>query len=292
MTFFSNTIYSHCDNAISAVQEQLTAVKSILIKHETEQHRLATEKLSLEDIVSNLRLEKGRLEKQVADLKVTLNDLCNDVAETEEQRQQVLTQVYTTGAASCELSYAISGDVDDNNNTVTSQISRDDSFDGVAEDAHAGPISDDFEKPIAANSNHVAHQNENNNNGCKYINDAIINNQQSQTHGDYPMMTQPEVIEEDVEDDSGGQTETEMHDENEGGFEAQEAQEMSFFMDTAGAVSEGCSPTKTTPIRKRRVSKVYKSPKKWRRMMRTHRLKSIFFADWYLKSGSRRCSKH
>eukprot|EP00957_Ditylum_brightwellii_P202443 15330197-Ditylum_brightwellii.AAC.1 len=37
------------------------------------------------------------------------------------------------------------------------------------------------------------------------------------------------------------------------------------------------SPFETTQKQKRRVAKAYHSPKKWRRMIRNNRLKSIFF---------------
>lgn len=158
-TFSTNTIFDHCDTAISVVQEELLAVKTILAKYEMERRSLAKEKLSLETIVSSLRLERDQLKEGIANMKVTLCDLGREVVDTKKNMRPKISGLIVSaknvrastdnnGTASSDGDVSCGGtmgDDDHDNDMKDADISRDEGNGFTA----TGELSDD---PIVEDS--------------------------------------------------------------------------------------------------------------------------------------------
>jgi hypothetical protein len=272
------TIQQHCDTAIAIVQEQLTAVKSILMAGQQQ-----AEQESLARVVSNLRSEKEQFEKEIAELKATLHDLGNDIAETEEQRQQVLTSAFTTnGGMGGDDSEAANVSYEDDNEENIFLESEDD----VAEDdRHDDAIVEDSQETFFEAQDDDAMDTQ----------PAVEIDDEAETAGleergiddgedveeVYDAMeTQPSV---DFGEEEAGASEVEEPDAAGGGDGGHDgmlmvAEQVMLSVDTMNA-SATSATTNSRRRRSRRVSRVNKSPKKWRRMIRSHRLKSILISN-------------
>jgi hypothetical protein len=253
-----NLINQHCDAAIFAVH-QLEEVKNIITKYETDHEALAAnEKTGLEVAVSRLRLEKGSLKKAIVELKMYLHELGDELTDAQNQ---VLAHVYYTTAGSTYDSTGGGGTEDDSSFDMTNDGSE------VAEVSHT-----DFNIAGTSDFDSLA---------LDGTQDTFF---QSQTSTRNTQAT-PVVAEAEF-NNARGKSVTPLSlgdDFTQEGIGPFNAQETSFSIDTVSVVSTASSSVRTTMAdnSRRRISKkvTCMSPKKWRRMIRTHRLQSILLTN-------------
>mmetsp|Transcript_12464 Transcript_12464/g.20691 ORF Transcript_12464/g.20691 Transcript_12464/m.20691 type:complete len:307 (-) Transcript_12464:95-1015(-) len=300
-TSFATFINNHCDTAMAAIQQDLNSIKSIVAEHQADQ-------MAQLSVVADLRVEKAQLEKMIAELKDALHSLENDIAATEERHQEVLTHIYTTTTPSGATAAATSDNNDEDDTSEAAEVSHEDeSFDVIADDSQetffdtrameTQPVDEVAETSITAPFTQQQEDTAPEEEEAMVESQPVDETQPVVDEVAEDRITAPPVSpqedftalegeeddmmvvetqppgEEQAEESSTNtqesqQQETASEEEDDGAlFETKDA---SFSMDSNTRVS-----TTGSTGQRRRVSKAYKSPKKWRRMMRSHRLKSI-----------------
>jgi hypothetical protein len=269
---FSTSIFHQCDLIVETTHRQFEDVKQMVKSYELNQQRLVEENTMLQDDVTKLRNENEHLEKQLWDAKIRIRELCdneddrsqggwtfttppNKKKESEPHRQQRnVTGTPCSGAKSV---------ADLNAEADFTEIFEEESF----------PQQQDSQE-------------------TQFETQVLVIEREEQVEAD----TQGDEAEsrpsEEVLDDSTRNIDLmlamEAHDTQR--IEADDDC-MSLSSTTAASSSSSASslssclvyrtPAKsaTKKRRSRSVNKWYNStPKKWRRMLRTHRLQSIFIA--------------
>lgn len=247
---FSASIIHQCDLIVETTHRQVEDVKQLLQSFEVNQQRLVDENATLQDDVTKLRHENEHLEKQLWDAKIRIRELCDN----EDDRSQGGWTFTTPPKETDKVHHQ-------ERNVTRTPCS------GAKSVAITNAESDFIE----------------------VFDEEVFPQQDSQ---ETLFETQQVLVVEPKEnflDDSTGNIGLMLAMEAQDGPRIESAEDsMSLSSATTAASSSATSlssclmystPTKT-PTKKRRgrsVNKWYNStPKKWRRMLRTHRLQSIF----------------
>eukprot|EP00339_Tiarina_fusa_P010623 CAMPEP_0117058386 /NCGR_PEP_ID=MMETSP0472-20121206/40559_1 /TAXON_ID=693140 ORGANISM="Tiarina fusus, Strain LIS" /NCGR_SAMPLE_ID=MMETSP0472 /ASSEMBLY_ACC=CAM_ASM_000603 /LENGTH=253 /DNA_ID=CAMNT_0004775689 /DNA_START=56 /DNA_END=817 /DNA_ORIENTATION=- len=224
------------DKAIDTAIETLKAAKQDVAALLAGRQSLASEKAGLTSAVDELREEKTQLEIQIENMKLALNDLGERRIESQQNHEMLVEQASTA--------------------------------DGMSQEKG--------EEVVEANDDNISHNDDDNNLSHNDDDDMLLDSQETVLYFTQP--TEPTVAGNDERVVDNTDFITQEKENAQTGCDNKQNEELESVATTPTADTKTTtgSVLSSSSRHKRRARKSYNSPKKWRRMIRSHRLQSVF----------------